>query len=111
MLQEHLLVDIHALRPTLPLELCPLVLEPDLDLSLAQCHGPCQAPAPLLRQVRVGRERRLKRGQLLRGEGRPRSLGVVVGELVVLAGRLGSSSALVGPRTWNKYILHSHFNF
>ena len=75
-------------------QLGSLVLEPDLDLIVIQPQLLGQSPPSLLSQISVGVELVLQPGELVRGEGRPRSL-VLTRELLslVLLDLPGSGSA------------------
>ena len=80
------------------LQLGPLVLEPDLDLSLVQSQLGGQGPPPFLGQVAVVVKLLSQSGQLLGGEGGSRSL--FVGGLVGAGGSV-SLLDLASSGTWN----------
>ena len=64
-------------------QLGSLVLEPDLDLVVIQAELPGQGSPSLLSQISVGVELVLQPVELVRGEGRPRSL-VLTREVLLL---------------------------
>lgn len=65
------------------LDFGPLVLKPDLDLGLVQAQLLRQVLPPLLRQVPICLELRFESLELLRCEGRPWSLVLFAGRLLL----------------------------
>jgi len=65
---RHQMLGQAASGPCALLDLCPLVLEPDLDLGLVEAQLAGQVLPPLLRQVLVVLELLLEAAQLVRRE-------------------------------------------
>ena len=98
MVVQTLLLQESGQVPFVPVglfQLGSLVLEPDLDLVVIQAELPGQGSPSLLSQISVGVELVLQPVELVRGEGRPRSL-VLTREVLLLLLDLPGSGATGG---------------